>query len=205
MIAALRRFADGMLGRGEATVTVPSFDGALKPNQRLETAERVGSFDAAEDLASDGQNLYLASGEVLLSCEAESAREIRRFDCSITALCALPGGGIAVALDGREVRVFADAIGAGEGVSFGAGEMNAINALAPGANGTLLATDGSRAQPYAHWAYDLMEKGSTGRVLSLDLSTRRVTEVANGLAFAFGVCWTGNEILVSESWRHRVV
>ena len=51
MIAALKNFTDRLLGRGDATITVPSFDGALKPNQMLEKAEIVGQFDAPEDLA----------------------------------------------------------------------------------------------------------------------------------------------------------
>ena len=50
MIAALKNFTDRLLGRGDATITVPSFDGALKPNQILEKAEIVGQFDAPEDL-----------------------------------------------------------------------------------------------------------------------------------------------------------
>ena len=62
VIGALRSLADNLLGRGEATVTVPSFDGALKPNQILESAETVANFDAAEDLASDGKNVYVADG-----------------------------------------------------------------------------------------------------------------------------------------------
>ena len=33
VISALKAFTDRFLGRGEATITVPSFDGALKPNQ----------------------------------------------------------------------------------------------------------------------------------------------------------------------------
>ena len=41
MIAAVREFANRFLGRGEATITVPSFDGALKPNQKLEAAETL--------------------------------------------------------------------------------------------------------------------------------------------------------------------
>ena len=41
MIAGLKEFADRLLGRGDATITVPSFDGALKPNQILEQAEKV--------------------------------------------------------------------------------------------------------------------------------------------------------------------
>ena len=57
MISALKAFTDRFLGRGEATITVPSFDGALKPNQILESAETVGQFDAPEDLATDGKTL----------------------------------------------------------------------------------------------------------------------------------------------------
>ena len=38
-----------------ATITVPSFDGALKPNQILEKAETVAELEAPEDLATDGK------------------------------------------------------------------------------------------------------------------------------------------------------
>ena len=104
----MKEFADRLLGRGDATITVPSFDGALKPNQILEKAETVAQFDAPEDLASDGKALYIADG-------ARHPRPRRhgrdaRFGAStapITALCCLPDGGMAVALDGREVQVFA--------------------------------------------------------------------------------------------------
>ena len=41
MIDAVREFANRFLGRGEATIAVPSFDGALKPNQKLEEAEDI--------------------------------------------------------------------------------------------------------------------------------------------------------------------
>ena len=56
MIAGLRGFFDNWLGRGEAAIAVPSFDGALKPNQRLEEAAVVLENVAAEDLATDGSN-----------------------------------------------------------------------------------------------------------------------------------------------------
>ena len=68
MIARLvRDFVDRFLGRGDATITVPSFDGALKPNQLLERAETVASFEAPEDLATDGKTVYLlANGTAIL-------------------------------------------------------------------------------------------------------------------------------------------
>jgi hypothetical protein len=205
VIGALKAFADRFLGRGDATITVPAFDGTLKPNQILEKAETLGRFDSLEDLATDRHSLYLADGRVLRRLEAEGTTEIRRFDRAITALCCLPEGGIAVALDGREVRVFETPSDAQTSVTFADPSLNAVNALAPGSQGTLLATDGSTSRPYRQWDHDLMERGRSGRLLRLDLATGGIRTLANGLQYAFGVAAAGSEILVSESWRHRLI
>jgi hypothetical protein len=91
LITGLRGFVDNLLGRGEAAIAVPSFDGALKPNQRLEEAAVVLENVGAEDLATDGVNLYLASGKQLLRLSDDAALPIRSFDKTITALTFLPG------------------------------------------------------------------------------------------------------------------
>ncbi len=155
MIAALKNFTDRLLGRGDATITVPSFDGALKPNQMLEKAEIVGQFDAPEDLATDGKAVYIADGMAILRLDGAARAEVRRFDRPITALCCLPDGGIAVALDGREVQVFASPSAPSAAVTFNDPSMHAVNALAPGPGRTLVATDGSTARPYSQWVHDL--------------------------------------------------
>jgi len=206
VISAFRAFADQLLGRGGATITVPSFDGALKPNQILEKAETIGQFEAPEDLATDGTTLYVADGAAVLRLDAAAApTEVRRFDRPITALCCLPGGGMAVALGGREVQVFATPSAPKATMTFADGSMNAINALSPGAGGTLVATDGSTARPPEQWVHDLMERGRTGRVLILDIASGSVRTIASGLHYAFGACTSGDAVLVSESWQHRVV
>ena len=205
MIAALRAFTDRLLGRGDATITVPSFDGALKPNQILANAETVGQFEAPEDLATDGNALYLADGNTLRRLDGVTITEVRRFDRAITALCCLPDGGIAVALDGREVKVFASAEAADAAVTFSGSGMNAVNALSPGPGKTLIATDGSATRPYSQWVHDLMERGRSGRVLALDRASGQVRTIASGLRHAFGACVAGEEIFASESWRHRVI
>jgi hypothetical protein len=205
MIAALKDFADRLLGRGDATITVPSFDGALKPNQILERAETVAQFDAPEDLASDGKVLYIADGAAILRLDGAVASEVRRFDRPITALCCLPDGGMAVALDGRELQILATPSAPAPASTISDPSMKAINALASGPGGTLIATDGSSALPYAQWVRDLMERGDSGRVLMLDIASGRVQTIASKLQYAFGACASGDEILVSESWRHRVI
>jgi len=205
VIAALKTFTDRLLGRGDATITVPSFDGALKPNQMLEKAEIVGQFDAPEDLATDGKAVYIADGMAILRLDGAARAEVRRFDRPITALCCLPDGGIAVALDGREVQVFASPSAPSAAVTFNDPSMHAVNALAPGPGRTLVATDGSTARPYSQWVHDLMERGRSGRVLVLDLESRTIRTLASGLRYAFGVCAGGSDLFVSESWRHRVI
>jgi hypothetical protein len=205
MMAGLQEFADRLLGRGDATITVPSFDGALKPNQILEKAETVAQLDAPEDLATDGKALYVADGNAIRRLDGNAMTELRRFDRAITALCFLPDGGIAVALDGREVQIFATPSAADPSSTIADPSMNAINALAPGPNGTLIATDGSTTRPYAQWVFDLMERGRSGRVLVLDIASRRVQTIAARLQYAFGACAFDKEILVSESWRHRLI
>ena len=55
MIASMREFVNRILGRGEATITVPSFDGALKPNQVLGSAETLLECESPEDIAEIGK------------------------------------------------------------------------------------------------------------------------------------------------------
>jgi hypothetical protein len=83
--------------------------------------------------------------------------------------------------------------------------FNAVNALTLASDNTLIATDGSATCGVDDWARDLMELNRSGRVFRLDPSSKTVTPLAQGLGHAFGACAHGNGVLVSESWRHRLV
>ncbi|WP_426611827.1 hypothetical protein [Bradyrhizobium sp. McL0616] len=205
MIAAVKEFANRFLGRGDATITVPSFDGALKPNQKLESAETLLTCESPEDLATDGSNLFVADGQRLMSLNGGAASVVRNFERSISALCALPGGGLAVVLGGREVRLYSSPSAEQPSATFADAAFNAINALALANDNTLIATDGSLRCGVDDWARDLMELNRTGRVFRLDTVNKTVTRLAQGFGYAFGACAHGNAMLVSESWRHRLV
>ncbi len=200
----LQRMIDRFLGRGEAAITVPPFDGALKPNQLLEEARTIAALEAPEDLATDGTSLFVADGERVLRLEHGTPREVLRFDRAITALCCLPQGGLALALAGKEVRI---AGGMHDGRRWDAAgkPFCAVNALSATGDGRLLVTDGSQVHPCERWRHDLMELGHTGRVIALDLAGGSAREIAGGLAYAFGVCTAGDAIWASESWRHRLL
>jgi hypothetical protein len=205
VIGAARRLVDQVLGRGEAATTVPPFDGQLKPNQLLEQAPVIGEFDAPEDLATDGKAVLLANGPTVLRLGDDPPTVVARFDGTVTALCCLPDGGMAVALDGREVRILGGAFDGKRWQQAAGAPFHAVNAIATDGDGrSLLVTDGSRTQPYERWCHDLMERGQGGRVVSLDPQGGE-RQLAAGLGYAFGVTVAGQEVWVSESWRHRLV
>lgn len=126
-------------------------------------------------------------------------------DGTISAIACVPGGGLALAVAGREVRIVGGGHDGRVFTSAGARALNAVNALAFGADGRLLASDGSTTQPPERWKHDLMELGRSGRLLELDLATGQGRELVGGLGYAFGTCATADGHWVCESWRHRVL
>ena len=222
MITALRDWTDRLLGRGDAAITVPVFDGALKSNNLLEEAAVWAKLDAPEDLATDGQSVFVADGATVLRYDAAdrsaSATVVHRFDRPVTALGCLPGSsGLVVALDGREVRIVGGVHDGRRWNAVAGKPLHAVNAISAGSDGRLVATDGSREHPAAHWKHDLMGLGRSGRLIELNPADGAARELASGLAHAFGACAAadvaggsaggaaGGTVWVSESWRHRVM
>jgi hypothetical protein len=205
VIAALRTLTDQFLGRGAAAITVPIFDGALKANQILEQAEIFAELEAPEDLATDGTSLFVADGSAVLRYDGDLATTVAQVDGRITALAILPHGGLAVAIDGTELRVIGGAHDGQTWSSVAGKPLVAANAICATADGKLLVTDGSQAQPYDRWCHDLMSLGRSGRILEIDLARGGAREIASGLAYAFGTVAVGSDVWVCESWAHRVL
>lgn len=205
MIGAVRAFRDRVLGRGHSAVTVPVFDGALKSNNILEHADIFAAAEQPEDIASDGRNVFLADGSSVLRFDGDVPHELHRFDQTVTAIACMPGDGIAVALDGRSVRILGGAHDGRHWETVAGQTICAANAISVGADGRLLVTDGSSAHSVAEWKYDLMSLGRSGRLLELNPADGSGRELATGLAHAFGASAVGDDVWVSESWRHRVM
>ena len=209
MIAALTEWKDRLLGRGDAAITVPVFDGALKSNRLIEDARILATLDAPEDLASDGHSVFVADGSRVLALKPHGLEEVQRCAGTITALACMPGGGFALAIDGREVRIEGGPHHGKQWAAAGGQRFNAVNAITVGQGGRLLVTDGSTERGWAEWKRDLMSLGRSGRVFELTPADGGGRLLADGLHHAFGACEIsakgGAEVWASESWRHHVV
>ena len=205
MISTLSRWKDQLLGRGDASITVPVFDGALKSNRLIEDARVVATLDAPEDVATDGRAVFVADGARILRLQNDRLEEVHRCAGSISALACLADGGLALAIEGKEVRIEGGAHHGRRWSAAGARGFNAVNAITAGRSGRLLVTDGSSERPYSQWKHDLMGLGRTGRVFELTPADGGGRMLAGGLRYAFGACEVGDELWVSESWRHHLI
>ncbi len=208
--SVLRAFADRLLGRGSAAITVPVMDGLLKANRALDDAEVVAECPGIDDLASDGATLWVSAGPVLLRVDGATVTPLQRFDATISAIAAHPTGRVAVALAGRQVRVFASRDDVLKDVATfdrcAGTPLVCVNALAFDGPEQLVFSEGSQRHGPDDWCRDLMTLGATGRVGRWRHGQgAEATELASGLRHAYGVLPTADGVRVSESWRHRVL
>jgi hypothetical protein len=207
MRRTLREVADRLLGRGSAAITVPVMDGTLKPNRMLDDAQVVAGLAGIDDVASNGHMLLASAGAGLWRLQGAELVEVRRFDADVSALALSGQGRLAVALNGSRVLVL-DAVDGAELARLDAPagrQLVAANGLAFDGEDHVLVSDGSATRSPAQWCHDLMDHGRSGRVLRWHIGSGQVELLAQELHHAFGALAQGDGVLVSESWRHRVV
>ncbi|MBP5856224.1 hypothetical protein KAJ83_04330 [Marivibrio halodurans] len=203
MIGPLIRGWDNLLGRGEAAVTVPALDGALRPNRALDEAAARMPLADVDDLAVLEGTPVASAGRVLHELSADGAWAPRaRHDADILALAALADGGLALALEGGDILVEGGAF-AGRRVALGA-RGRCITAMAA-SGATLHVAVGSTRHARADWQHDLLGHGSSGEIWRVDLATGARDRLAYGLGYPAGLVHDGGRLVFSEAWRHRLV
>lgn len=203
---AIRQFIDRRLGRGDAAITVPILDGPLLPNTLLDEADVFAPLASADNLCATEKGLIASSGGKVLrfGWDGRPAEELASFGAEVSALAAGKGM-LAVGLDGEGVVIKG---GQHDGRSFGKAGEGPQNptSLAFLDGDTLLVTEGSVRNRARSWRRDLLEKGASGSLWRLNLSTGQAVRVVGGLAWASGVAATGSQkVWLAESWRHRVL
>jgi hypothetical protein len=206
MIAALRQARDRFLGRGDAAVTVPPMDGALRPNRDLETAGVLTRLSRPDSLAVCGEALLATSGPALLRIDPTtgSATPEYAFTAPITAMAADRTGRLAVGLaDGAVLIGRLDACAAMRPVD--AAGLSCPVAMAFDGQGSLFVCQGSAFHSPQDWARDLMERRESGSVWKIAEGGTGADLIADAMAFPFGIVPFEDGVVVSESWRHRLV
>jgi hypothetical protein len=189
------------LGRGEASITVPTLDGAFRPNDFLETADLFGEYAGADTIVVADGRLLLSAGREVLQIGPGTRKVMATFDDDITALCA-EGAAIAVGLASGGVSIVG---GPHDGSHIDAVKGKPLTCptalLLEGDRLTI--TEGSDRTTPAHWSRDLLERNVCGRVVRVDLNSGQQETLASKVAYANGLVKTpAGDLVISQSWRH---
>jgi len=190
---------------------IPSMDGALSPNDRLDACRPIGeALPGADDVVAAGDEvLYVSAGRQVW--RLEGAGFARR---SVVATFAGEAGGLALHPDGRLLVCVAghglaaiDAQGREAWLSQAEDRpLRCPTGVAAAPDGAIFMTEGSLRHEPAAWAYDLLEKGRDGRLVACGPGLDAPRVLLRDLEYPHGIALSADQrqIWFTESWAHRV-
>jgi hypothetical protein len=208
MLDWLRRAFDWMTPDRPAA-TIPSMDGALRPNQRLEDAPVLMEMDAPDNLVGDGASAYFSSGAVVyrLTSQSTNAEKVRTFEASVSSLAVDRTGTLAIGLSSGRIVMHGGSHDGTAIVDVGGRPTKCPTALAFDPSGRLVVCLGSDRHGPEDWKRDLMDVGRpSGSLWRIGTDGTSDELLADGLAYPYGLMVLSNgRFAVSESWRHRIL
>ena len=191
---------------------IPPLDGALSPNDRLDTCTAIGDpLPGLDDVvaAPDGAVFVSAGKSVLqLSGEGFATRAVvAEFDGDAGGLAIHPDGRLLVCVAGRGLAALDPARGNPHWLNAVDGQaLTGLISVAASANGRIFAVEGSVGRPPDQWRHDLMEKRHHGRLIACDASLGSPTTLLQGLHYPYGlvIAPESGELWFTESWAHRI-
>jgi hypothetical protein len=206
VIGFLQARIDTFFGRGAAAVTVPSMDGALRPNSLLDAASLICQVKAPDNLTQAGDEILFSSGAAVCLLPEGSGvpREKLRFSQPVGSM-AWSAGTLAVGLPGA-IRFVGGKYDGRDLPELGGLPVRCPTAMMFERPGVLVVCLGSQENPPDEWKRDLLLGNSSGSVWRIDLASNSTENLASGLGYPCGVIARENsELWVSEAWRHRVL
>ncbi|MDP3898792.1 MAG: hypothetical protein Q8Q62_19145, partial [Mesorhizobium sp.] len=202
MIGGLIRALDNVLGRGDAAVTVPPLDGALRPNRRLDEASwRLPLADVDCLAVVAGEVVASAGSAVHVLEDGRTWGKRGAYESAVTCIAAIGGEGLAVAFDTGEIAVVG---GRHDGRRYRASEdARCITALAASGK-DLYVANGSATNGAGDWQLDLLQRNASGSLWRIDLETGASTRIADRLAFPSGLAVDAAGLVFAEAWTHRL-
>jgi len=208
MIGGLEHF----LARRRPPPTVPSMEGALRPNQALDEARLLAWVAAPDNLAWQDHHLLLSSGNEIQIVGDVNGGEvvpepILSFDQPVSALASGVDGALAVGLGRAGVCIVGGAHDGARVTELAGRPLICPTALAFLEPEVLLLCQGSAHHPPEDWQRDLLGARTTGSVWRVELGSGRAQCLGENLGFPNGILLLdgGARIAVSESSRHRLL
>lgn len=203
-----RKAWDRFRGAGEAAVTVPSMDGALRPNNLLEEARLVVTADLPDNLAVHDGQIYFTSRNRLIRIDRENgaAAAVCEFDTPVSALAISPAGAFAVGLDNGAVLIRGGGHDDWSLSALGSGRSVCPTSLMFVSENELVVAQGSTHYAPSEWKSDLMLRGATGSLWRIGLADGKQDMIAENLGWPYGITLAADgAFVVTESWKHRVL
>lgn len=186
------------LVRGKA-ITIPPLDGPFRANNTLEEAALFAKLSSADNLAVLDNRVIASSGENLYALdEGGHATKLQSYPAEITAIAVSSKNELVIGLENGDLLI------AGQQAALPP-SVKCITALSFAPDGSLWMANGSAHHSPSDWVVDLMEKNVTGSVWKCGPGVQSFRLIADKLAFPYGLLANNNGVVVSESWRHRLV
>ena len=190
---------------------IPSMDGALSPNDRLDACSTVGdSIFSADDVVEgpDGA-LYISGGRRVLRLSGDGYLDraaFADFESNAGGLAFHPDGRLLVCVSGRGLAAV-DPSGRQTWLhQVGDQPLNCLTSVTAAPDGSIFACNGSSQNVPEDWCTDLMQKNCLGSLISCGPGLDRSSIVLHGLAYPHGLAIGQGEksLWFSESWKHGV-
>jgi sugar lactone lactonase YvrE len=190
---------------------IPSMDGALSPNDRLDTCNPIGeSIPGADDVVvGHAGALYVSGGKQVLRLSGDGYRNravLTSFDANAGGLAIHPDGRFLVCVSGRGLAAV-DSSGQQTWLSqAGDQPLNCATSVAAAPDGTIFVTNGSSRNAPEDWSVDLMQKNRSGRLIACEPGLDKPTVLLRDLAYPHGLATApdGRNLWLTESWGHRL-
>lgn len=191
---------------------IQTLDGPWKQNELIGDCGMVDRYlEHPDDVVIDADgHPWVSAGDTIYriggSWYAPLKSIVHKVDGRAGAMCIHLDGSLIVAVAGKGISIISPDGSLRQIVDTDTGPMKCVTAIAMGSGGEVFITDGSTQYGPEQWVEDMMRSGATGRLLRLDWETGKVTTICSKMAWPFGVCLIEpGKVLVSESWKHRLL
>jgi len=190
---------------------IPSMDGALSPNDRLDVCNEIGDpIPGADDVVEGSDGALYVSGEkcvLRLSGAGYSERSVfATFDGDAGGLAFHPDGRLLVCVAGRGLAAV-DRAGHQTWLTQADGHpLNCLTDVAVANDGRIFMTNGSSENAPRDWQIDLMQKNRKGSLIACGPALDRAAVLRSNLAYPNGLAVTADsrQVWMTESWNHRI-